>query len=116
MGSYQEMAEGAIESGSAENLTPHQMKLTEGERLIGEYVSREEKESKKEDLPDFYVYDFLTDEGPVNALFTQHFDQNMGEVLESGVVYMITYKEKIKLDKTRSFVRYEVLRIGKPEE
>ena len=59
MGSYTDMAEKAIQDGNAEDLTPRQMKLAEGERLIGKYLGREKRDSAKKGMPDFFVYNFF---------------------------------------------------------
>lgn len=113
---YAEQAEKAVKDGSVERLTTEILKFEDGDTLIGKFLSRESVASKRKKLPDFFRYNFDTDNGPVNVLFSGAFDNDVGGRLKIGGVYQFKHKGLVKISDGRQFKQIETLLIAEPED
>lgn len=110
--SLREQVAAAEAAGKAERITTERVKLEEGHTLIGVYVGREAVKSTDKKMPDFFSYDFETDDGPVNTKFSGAFDKSIGGKLVEHNVYSITYKGKVKLSGDRTMNVFVVKGFG----
>ena len=66
--SYADELAAAEKAGSLNRLSTKQLKLDEGDKIVGKYLGRELVTSTKKGLPDYFRYSFDLDDGPVNCL------------------------------------------------
>jgi len=110
--SLQDQKAAAIAAGKAERLTTTRWKWVEGAELLGVYAGRALVKSTKKDMPDFFTYDFVTDDGPVNVLFSGAFDKGPGAELQGRHLIGVKYMGKIDLPKNRTMHAYEATDYG----
>ena len=105
---YAEQYAQAKESHGVKEISYMAKKLKEGDSVLGRYITRELIASKKDNMPDFYRYDFDTDEGVQGYLFAGSFDKTTGEMMEENHIYCVTFVGQRKLDKNRTVNVFEV--------
>lgn len=108
MKDYQAMYEKAQKDETVRRLSPNRIKFEEGMVIVGEYRGRTLLESTKKGMPDFYVYVFDTNDGPVQFPISQAFDKTQGEDLKVGGVYALRHGGYQKLDEKRQMKVVEV--------
>jgi len=111
--SLREHAAAAEKAGTVNRVTTERWKWVPDKELLGIFTGRESVKSTKKDMPDFYTYDFETDDGPVNVLFSTAFDKDAGARLVERELYSVLYKGKIDLPKNRTMHVYVVKGYGK---
>jgi len=114
--SLKDFATAAEKAGTVERVTKERLKWTDSMEMLGVFTNRELIKSTKKDLPDFFTYDFETDDGPVNCVFSGAFDKDAGSRLEKGNLYSILYKGKIQLPKNRTMHVFVVKGYGLPAD
>jgi hypothetical protein len=102
----------AQKAGKEQRLTTERWKWEIDKELLGVFMSKDLIKSTKRELPDFYTYTFVTDEGPFAVLFSTAFDKSAGADLQEGVLYSVTYKGKVNLSKGRTMHVYVVKSYG----
>jgi len=108
MKDYQAMYEKAKKEETVKRLSPTRIKLSEGDVIVGEFRGRTLLESTKKGMPDFYVYVFNTDNGPVQFPISQAFDKTQGDDLKTGGVYALRHGGYQQLDEKRQMKVIEV--------
>lgn len=112
---YRDKATAALNQGAAKAVSEQQLKLEEGQDLVGRFLERELIKSKKSRMPDFYRYRFELDEGPATVIFSNSFDKMDGARLKPGKIYFIKYEGKQNISGGRAFKRYTVFLIPEDE-
>lgn len=92
--SYKDCVKAAFEAGKVDRVSTEQYVWKEGDQLIGEYLGCEMQKSTTKKMPDYYLYDWDTDDGPVRVLMSGYFDRSVRAKLVVGQLYMIEYKGK----------------------
>lgn len=115
MKDYQKMYEEAKKGEKIRRLSPRRIKFEEGDTIVGEYRGRTQLESKKKGMPDFFVYVFDTDDGPIQFPISQAFDKTQGEDLKHGGVYALHHGGYQPLDEDRRMKVIDVDVIFEPE-
>jgi len=108
MKDYEAMYESAKKSEKVRRLSPTRIKLAEGDTIVGEFRGRTLLESTKKGMPDFYVYVFDTNNGPVQFPISQAFDKTQGDDLKRGGVYALHHGGYMQLDEKRQVKIIEV--------
>jgi len=109
--SYADELAAAEKAGSLNRLSTKQLKLDPSDKIVGRYLGRELVTSVKKGLPDYFRYSFDLDDGPVNVLMSQAFDNHDGARLETGRVYSIEYIGMMKISGGRQFKEYAVFEL-----
>ena len=109
--SYEDIAARAKSAGHIESLTARLIKWSKGTRVVGRYLGRELRKSKKAKLPDYYSYNIETDSGPMAFLGGQAFDANAGAKMVEGEIYDITFEGKVEIGGGHTFNQFTVLHI-----
>lgn len=115
MKDYNKMYETAQKGENLHRLTPRRIKFNEGDLIVGEYQGRTELESTKKGMPNFFVYVFDTDDGPVQFPISQAFDKQDGERLVRGGIYALKHGGYQALDEKRRVKIVDVDVIEEPE-
>lgn len=113
--SFQEQYEAAKKAETVRRLSPRRIKFEEGDVVVGEYRGRTELESTKKGMPNFFVYTFFTDDGPVQFPVSQSFDKTQGGDLVREGVYALHHGGYQKLDEKRQVKIVDVDIISEPE-
>jgi hypothetical protein len=116
MKDYQAMYEKAQKDETVRRLSPRRIKFEEDNVIVGEFRGRTLLESTKKNMPDFYVYVFETNDGPVQFPISQAFDKTQGEDLRKGGVYALHHGGYQKLDEKRQVKIIDVDIIEEPPD
>jgi len=113
---YDKLYEEAKEKGNLRHLAPRQIKLKEGDVIVGKYLGRELFKSKESKMPDFYIYTFERTDETVRFPISGAFDKNLGARLMEGGIYALDYRGKLDIGKGKSFKEIDVIVISEPGE
>ena len=111
---YDKMYAEAKAKGTARHLGPRQIKLKEGEVIVGQFLGRDLIKSKKPKMPDFYVYSFERTEETVRFPVSGAFDKGDGARLKVGGVYALEYMGKLDIGQGRQMKEIDVIVIAEP--
>jgi hypothetical protein len=100
---YEKLYEEAKASGTARRVSPEKITFAKGSKVIGKYISRQLIKSSKEGLPDFYIYTFDTNMGPVCFPISGAYDKDTGGKLQEGALYVLENKGTRQISGNRKF-------------
>ena len=109
---YQEAIEAAKKAGKLIRISSNRLDLLEGDTIVGKYLGRDLKPTKKKGYEDSYLYSFDTDNGPADVFFSGHFDRTVGADLNEDCIYSIFYEGKVDIGENQTFKKYTVEEIN----
>lgn len=113
---YDKMYEEVKKSGNMRHMAPRQLKLKEGDVVVGKYLARELLKSKDSKMPDFYVYTFERTNETVRFPVSGVFDRGLGAQLKEGGIYALEYRGKLDIGKGKQMNEIDVIIISEPDD
>jgi hypothetical protein len=116
MADYEQMFEEAKKSGNLRHMRPQQIKLKEGDVIVGKFLGREAIKSKDTKMSDYYMYTFERTDQTVRFAVSGHYDTHDGAQLKVDGVYALEYRGKLDLDKGKTFKDVDTIIITEPKD
>jgi len=111
---YEELLKQGEKAGTVKHLAPQMIRLKKGDMIVGEYLGREELESKDSKMPNYFMYHFECTNGPVRFKLSGSYDQGVGVKLKIGGVYAIKYLNMVDLGNKKQFKELDTVIISEP--
>lgn len=111
---YDKMYEEQKKAGTLKHMRPRQIKLKEGQVIVGKFLGREQFKSKDAKMPDYFVYTFERMEDTVRFPISGNYDKTDGESLIVEGIYAIDYKGKVDIGKGKQFKEVDTIIISEP--
>jgi len=111
---YDKMYEDVKKSGKERHMAPRQLKLKEGDVIVGKFIGRDLLKSKDSKMPDFYVYTFERTSETVRFPVSGAFDNSLGAQLKVDGIYALEYRGKLDIGKGKQMKEIDVIIISEP--